>query len=159
MKHLGLDTSSKAIHIVILDENENLLNIYKADCNTKKAFKDRFPELMDNFARILVEDIDIDTVDYAVIEEPIFAQNRNVVRTLSEVVGAVWGTLCLSDIPTTLVDNGTWKKQILGSGKATKDDILEYAIEKWGDEFPEQDYADAACVALYSVKENRNGST
>ena len=159
MKHLGLDTSSKAIHIVILDENENLLNIYKANCNTKKAFKDRFPELMDNFARILVEDIDIDTVDYAVIEEPIFAQNRNVVRTLSEVVGAVWGTLCLSDIPTTLVDNGTWKKQILGSGKATKDDILEYAIEKWGDEFPEQDYADAACVALYSVKENRNGST
>ena len=40
-----------------------------------------------------------------------------------------------------------------------KDDILKYAIEKWGDKFPEQDYADAACVALYSVKENRNGST
>ena len=159
MKYLGLDTSSKAIHIVILDESENLIEIYKADCNTKKSFKDRFPELMDNFARILVEDINIDTVDYAVIEEPIFAQNRNVVRTLSEVVGAVWGTLCLSDIPTTLVDNGTWKKQILGSGKATKDDILEYAIETWGDKFPEQDYADAACVALYSVKENRNGST
>ena len=159
MKYLGLDTSSKAIHIVILDESENLIEIYKADCNTKKSFKDRFPELMDNFARIIVEDIDIDTVDYAVIEEPIFAQNRNVVRTLSEVVGAVWGILCLSDIPTTLVDNGTWKKQILGSGKATKDDILKYAIEKWGDKFPEQDYADAACVALYSVKENRNGST
>ena len=159
MKYLGLDTSSKAIHIVILDESENLIEIYKADCNTKNSFKDRFPVLMYNFARIIVEDIDIDTVDYAVIEEPIFAQNRNVVRTLSEVVGAVWGTLCLSDIPTTLVDNGTWKKQILGSGKATKDDILEYAIEKWGDKFPEQDYADAACVALYSVKENRNGST
>ena len=159
MKYLGLDTSSKAIHIVILDESEKLIEIYKADCTKSKSFRERFPELMDNFARILVEDIDIDTVDYAVIEEPIFAQNRNVVRTLSEVVGAVWGTLCLSDIPTTLVDNGTWKKQILGSGKATKDDILEYAIEKWGDKFPEQDYADAACVALCSVKENRNGST
>jgi|TARA_B100000900_G_scaffold402567_1_gene408567 Holliday junction resolvasome RuvABC endonuclease subunit len=159
MKYIGLDTSSKAIHIVELDEDENLIKIYKADCNTKKSFKDRFPELMDNFARILVEEINIDTVNYAVIEEPIFAQNRNVVRTLSEVVGAVWGTLCLSDIPTALVDNGTWKKHILGSGKATKDDILKYAIEKWGDEFPEQDYADAACIALYSVKENRNGST
>ena len=159
MKYLGLDTSSKAIHIVVLDESENLIKIYKASCDTKKSFKDRFPELMDNFARTLVEDIDIDTVDYAVIEEPIFAQNRNVVRTLSEVVGAGWGALCLSDIPTTLVDNGTWKKEILGSGKATKDDILKYEIEKWGDEFPEQDYADAACVALYSVKENRNGST
>jgi len=159
MKYLGLDTSSKAIHIVVLDESENLIKIYKAGCTNSKPFKERFSELMDNFAKTLVEDIDIDTVDYAVIEEPIFAQNRNVVRTLSEVVGAVWGALCLSDIPTTLVDNGTWKKEILGSGKATKDDILKYAIEKWGDEFPEQDYADAACVALYSVKENRNGST
>ena len=159
MKYVGVDTSSKAIHAVVLDEDENLIKIYKAECNTKKAFKDRFPELMDNFARILVEDIDIDTVNYAVIEEPIFAQNRNVVRILSEVVGAVWGTLCLSDIVTTLVDNGTWKKNILGSGKATKDDIMKYAIEKWGDKFPEQDYADAACIALYSVKENKDGGT
>ena len=43
MKYLGLDTSSKAIHIVILDESENLIEIYKADCNTKNSFKDRFP--------------------------------------------------------------------------------------------------------------------
>ena len=159
MKYLGLDTSSKAIHCVILDENGDLIELYKATCNTKDSFKKRFPPLIHEFARIVIDEIDFETVDYAVIEEPIFAQNRNVVRTLSEVVGAVWGTLCLSDIPTTLVDNGTWKKEILGSGKATKDDILKYAIEKWGDEFPEQDYADAACVALYSVKENRNGST
>ena len=47
MKYLGLDTSSKAIHIVILDDSENLIKIYKADCDTKKSFKDRFPELMD----------------------------------------------------------------------------------------------------------------
>ena len=159
MKYLGLDTSSKAIHCVILDENGDLIELYKATCNTKDSFKKRFPPLIHEFARIVIDEIDFETVDYAVIEEPIFAQNRNVVRTLSEVVGAVWGALCLSDIPTTLVDNGTWKKEILGSGKATKDDILKYAIEKWGDEFPEQDYADAACVALYSVKENRNGST
>ena len=159
MKYLGLDTSSKEIHIVELDEDVNLIKIYKAECNHKKEFKDRFPELMDSFAKILVEDTYIDTVDYAVIEEHIFAQNRNVVRTLSEVVGAVWATLCLSDIPTKLVDNGTWKKQILGSGKSTKDDIMKYATEKWGDNFPEQDYADAACIALYSVKENKDGGT
>jgi len=130
MKYLGLDTSSKAIHGVILDEEGNLISIYKATCNIKDSFKKRFPELMDNFARILIEEIDIDTVDYAMIEEPIFAQNRKVVCTLSEVVGAVWGTLCLSDIPTTLIHNMLWKKQILGNGKARKDDILKYAIEK-----------------------------
>jgi len=159
MKYLGLDTSSKAIHGVILDGEGNLISIYKATCNTKDSFKKRFPDLMDNFARVLIEEIDIDTLDYAMIEEPIFAQNRNVVRTLSEVVGAVWGTICLSDIPVSLVDNGTWKKNVIGSGKATKDAIMKYAIEKWGDEFPEQDYADAACIALYGVKEKSNGGT
>jgi len=159
MLYLGLDTSSKAIHGVVLDENENLINIYKATCNTKDSFKKRFPDLMDNFARVLIEEIDIDTLDYVIIEEPIFAQNRNVVRTLSEVVGAVWGTVCLSDVPVSLVDNGTWKKSVLGSGKATKDAIMKYAIEKWGNKFPEQDYADAACIALYAVKEKSNGCT
>ena len=111
----------------------------------------------------LIEELgDIDVVkniDKAIIEEPIFAQNRSVVRTLSEVVGAVWTILIISDIPTKLVDNGTWKKNIVGSGKAKKADIMEYAIEKWGDKFPEQDYADAACIALYAVKETNNGST
>ena len=71
MLYLGLDTSSKAIHGVVLDEDENLINIYKATCNTKDSFKKLFPDLMDNFARVLIEEIDIDTLDYAMIEEPI----------------------------------------------------------------------------------------
>tara|TARA_R110002020_G_scaffold219321_4_gene427170 strand:+ start:3143 stop:3622 length:480 start_codon:yes stop_codon:yes gene_type:complete len=159
MKYLGLDTSSKAIHCVILDENGNLIELYKATCNTKDSFKKRFPPLIHEFARIVIDEIDFETVDYAVIEEPIFAQNRNVVRTLSEVVGAVWTIMCMSEIPTTIVDNGTWKKNIIGNGKSTKDDIMSYAQEKWGDKFPEQDYADAACIALYGVKENNNGNS
>jgi len=38
MKYLGLDTSSKAIHGVILDEKENLISIHKFTCNVKKPF-------------------------------------------------------------------------------------------------------------------------
>ena len=29
---------------------------------------------------------------------------------------------------------------------------MTHAIEKWGDEFPEQDFADAACIAAWKVK-------
>jgi hypothetical protein len=104
MRYLGLDTSSKAIHGVILDEQENLISMHKVICNVKKPFKERFPELIINFMDELW-DIDIITLDLALIEEPIFAQNRNVVRTLSEVVGAVWAILNISDVSTKLVDN------------------------------------------------------
>lgn len=155
MRYLGLDTSSKAIHGVILDEQENLIATHKVICDTKKSFKERFPELIINFMDELWA-IDVVTLDLALIEEPIFAQNRNVVRTLSEVVGAVWSILSISDVPTKLVDNGTWKKNIVGNGKSTKDDIMKYAIEKWGDKFPEQDYADSACIALYGLWESNN---
>lgn len=155
MRYLGLDTSSKAIHGVILDEQENLLSTHKVICNTKNPFKERFPELLTNFMNELW-DIDAVTLDLALIEEPIFAQNRNVVRTLSEVVGAVWAILSIADVPTKLVDNGTWKKNIIGNGKSKKYDIMKYATEKWGDKFPEQDYADSACIALYGLKESDN---
>ena len=29
---------------------------------------------------------------------------------------------------------------------------MKYAIEKWGDNFPEQDYADAICIALWNKR-------
>ena len=158
MKYLGLDSSSKAIHGVILDEKENLISIHKFTCNVKNPFKERFSELIDNFVGDLGKINVVKNIDHVFIEEPIFAQNRSVVRTLSEVVGAVWAIMVICDLPTQLVDNGTWKKNVIGNGKAKKDDIMNYAIEKWGDKFPEQDYADAACIALYAVKE-KNGST
>jgi len=41
MKHVGVDTSSKAIHIVVLDGDENLIKTYKAECSIKKLFKDQ----------------------------------------------------------------------------------------------------------------------
>jgi len=36
---------------------------------------------------------------------------------------------------------------------------MQYAVDKWGDVFTEQDYADAACIALHAQKEStENGS-
>ena len=45
------------------------------------------------------------------------------------------------------VDNKHWKKEVISKGNASKTEIKNYAIDKWGDIFPEQDYADAACIA------------
>ena len=61
------------------------------------------------------------------------------------------------DIKCDYVDNTKWKKDIVGKGNASKKEIKEYAIEKWGEIFPEQDFADAACIALWAKQEERNG--
>ena len=75
-----------------------------------------------------------------------------MVSTLASVVGAVWAILVLQGIPTVRVDNNTWKKDVVGKGNVKKDEIKRFAEEKWGDKFPEQDYADAACIALWNKR-------
>jgi len=32
---------------------------------------------------------------------------------------------------------------------------MKFAIDKWGDEFSEQDYADAVCIALWNKRRSR----
>ena len=94
----------------------------------------------------------IDKVDFAAIEAAIFIQNPKATIAIANVVGAVWGFLLKEDISTTIIDNRRWKKIIIGKGNAKKDDIKAFAEEKWGDKFPEQDYADAACIALWNKR-------
>ena len=71
---------------------------------------------------------------------------------ISSVVACAKYALHRASISVVPVDNRSWKKVIIGKGNAGKPDIKKYAVEKWGDIFPEQDYADAACIALW-VKE------
>jgi Holliday junction resolvasome RuvABC endonuclease subunit len=53
------------------------------------------------------------------------------------------------------VDNRKWKKVIIGKGNASKSEIMDFSISQWGDLFPEQDYADAACIALWRKRDGR----
>jgi len=53
------------------------------------------------------------------------------------------------------VDNRRWKKVIIGKGNASKSEIMDFSISQWGDQFPEQDYADAACIALWRRRDGR----
>ena len=76
---------------------------------------------------------------------------------IAHVVGAAWLALENIGIPAILIDNRRWKKVILGKGNASKTDIKDFAVDKWGDRFPEQDYADAACIALWNKRRLDNG--
>jgi|TARA_R110002073_G_scaffold299875_1_gene466997 Holliday junction resolvasome RuvABC endonuclease subunit len=145
-KYLGLDTSSKAIHGAVVNDAEELVGLYKWSSNQKSA-GERFPEIIVDFSEELSK---IDITEKAAIEAAIFVQNRKSLISLSNMIGAVWAVLVLNNIDTSLIHHAGWKKEVLGKGSLKKDDIMSFAIEKWGNKFPEQDYADAACIALWN---------
>jgi Holliday junction resolvasome RuvABC endonuclease subunit len=95
--------------------------------------------------------------DYVFIEKPIIGNNRKYSMQISEVCGAVMGGLGLADSDSTpkvdLVDNKTWKSELLANGNASKEEVQNYIIETHpayaafcGED---QDAFDACCIALY----------
>ena len=148
MNYLGLDCSSLAIHGAIINDKEELISIHKWGSKLK-TFDSRFPEITKEFSKELSK---INKVEFASIEAAIFIQNPKTTIAIANVVGAVWAFLLEQSINTSIIDNRSWKKTVIGKGNSSKDDIKKFAVEKWGDEFPEQDYADAACIALWNKR-------
>ena len=148
MNYLGLDCSSLAVHGVIIDDDEKIISMYKWG-SKNKDFSQRFPEITLDFFDELSR---INNIDKSSIEAAIFIQNPKTTIAIAHVVGAVWLSLLWKGIETNRIENTKWKKIILNKGNASKDDIKQFSIDKWGDIFPEQDYADAACIALYSKR-------
>tara|TARA_R110002110_G_scaffold329864_4_gene541240 strand:+ start:225 stop:728 length:504 start_codon:yes stop_codon:yes gene_type:complete len=151
--YMGIDCSSRAVHAVVLDFDERIIAKGKW-FSTSSEFINRFPEMLtdfdDNLSKIKV------TLN-AAVESAIFIQNPKSTIEIASVVGAVNFICTRLAIECTLVDNRHWKKIVLGKGNLNKKDIKAFAVAKWGDVFPEQDYADAACIALWNKRRSDNG--
>ena len=146
----GFDCSSKTIHLSLIDEDENVIGLEKFE-SKDKDYETRFYEILDKF-EAYSGIIDIST---AAIESAIYIQNAKATIAIASVVAGVKLQLHRSGTPFASVDNKVWKKIIVGKGNAKKSDIMAFAVSKWGEIFPEQDYADAACIALWRKRNGR----
>jgi len=151
---LGLDCSSKAVHGIAIDAEEKIVLGCKSE-GKGSDFDTRFSEIFANFSEDLSK---IGIVSGAAVEAAIYIQNPLTTLAIAYVVGGVRVVLQQRSIPHILVNNRAWKKEILGKGNVTKPDIKAFATEKWGDIFKEQDFADAACIALW-YKRRKDGIT
>jgi len=160
--YMGIDCSSKAIHSVWIDEQERLI----AQCkwgSKKKNFEERFLdfgldfwESLSKIKVILNEKVTVQ----AAVEAAIYIQNPKATIAIASVSGLARFTCFVNGFDCEFIDNTKWKRDILGKGNASKVEIKEFAIDKWGDEkFPEQDFADAACIALCKKRRNENDRT
>lgn len=89
--------------------------------------------------------------DVVFVEEPPLAGSRNV-RTFA-ALNQVYAIVLSSTSEAYSVEVGTWKKQVVGKGNATKEEVstwLEVDHSAYsalcGDD---QNLRDAACIALY----------
>ena len=143
--HTGIDCSSRAVHATLIDDEGVLIESVKFDAKGKKAL-DRFPDIAKGLAALP----DIVYGGTVAIEKPLYFKNPHSTISISEVVGAVKGILEISHIPYRTVDNRVWKKEVVGMGNASKEDIMKYATKHFSSQFVEQDWADAACIAEWS---------
>lgn len=152
---MGIDCSSKGVHAILIDDGGRLVSRFKINV-TNVNFTERITEIFDKFQT----EISKIKVRKSAIEKAIYIQNAKATIQIASVVTAIQLACHKQKISCYLVDNKTWKKDIIGKGNSSKQDIMQYAVDKWGDVFTEQDYADAACIALHAQKEStENGST
>jgi Holliday junction resolvasome RuvABC endonuclease subunit len=149
--YLGLDCSSKAVHGSIINHDGVLQETIKWT-SPIKDFDARFVAFLTNFYEELGIIVERYPSLWVAVEAPIFIQNPRTTMQIASVVYATKFICSLHGLNSILVQNKTWKKVTVGNGNATKSDILEYANKLWDTQFAEQDWADAACVALWCKK-------
>ena len=149
--YMGLDCSSKAIHCVWVDDQERFV----AECkwgSKKNTFEERFLDFCVDFWDSLSK------IKVMLVEAAIYIQNPKATIAIASVAGVARFACHINGFDCEFVDNTKWKRDILGKGNASKLEIKEFAIEKWGkDKFPEQDFADAACIALWKKRRYVDG--
>ena len=157
--YFGFDCSTKAIHAVLLGEDAQILQQQKW-ASTKATYMERFLEITANFwaenSRIKLI-LNKSNQALAAIEAAIYIQNPKATIAIASVAGLARFACFVHGFECEFVDNTKWKRDVVGKGNCSKQDIKAFATNKWGDIFKEQDYADAACIALWKKKEKDNG--
>jgi len=83
------------------------------------------------------------------IENSPYLQNIKVTLAIHSAVDAVRFACVLNKIPYQTVEVTSWKKDVLGNGKADKAQIMSWAKAKYEDMITSQDLADAAGICEY----------
>ncbi len=145
MRIAGIDPDTKAIQIVVMGEDDEP-RICRIEAKGRRA-EDRIQAL----AAGLEESSSIwQDVRWVYIETPVMGVNAKALRDQAIVVGVIRSFLWRNGLVNSMVDNGTWKKGVLGNGHASKEEIAAYAQTMLKVPIGQpQDAYDAACIAAW----------
>ncbi len=148
---VGIDLDSKKIAAVLFVDGEfNQLLFFQSK---NKDTDERLFELYKYFESMVIKHLKPDKI---FIEDSIYVSNYRTSKALSESIGNVKLLCRLKQIPFELVSNKTWKKEIIGNGNASKEDIKKFILRQKPDLVDEpQDIIDAYAICLWGVKNDR----
>lgn len=149
---VGIDCSSKAIHVAILDDNKKLKKLFK--CESKAALSDeRFLEIVPAFKKKMKRSIKI--INKAMVEKELYIQNPATTVAIAKVVAGVQLTLSEFKIPFELITVTSWKKKTIKDPWAKKEQVQAFAIKTFGKkkDFKDQNFCDAATIGLSGFDE------
>lgn len=154
--YIGLDCSSKAVHLVVLDEVGKVKELLKAGstASTRNERLYQIGEVLEKMCGIIPPPV------VGTIEAAIFIQSPLTTISVAQVVGVAKYLMQRAGIVYCEVDNKTWKKDVLGNGKAGKPEIKEFAVQdgSMADDL-EQDYYDAYCLAKWGFLHGANSNS
>ena len=153
MKISGVDASTKRIAIVQFKDGN--LDDWNLISTMEHPLDDRIFDLYNKFK----EQIECRfKPNLVVFEEIPFVRNFRAERALSEIVGCCKLVCQENNINYRVVNNTVWKKQVLGDGRATKDEIKAFVIARYPIlAFERQDIFDACAISLLGVNLVRGG--
>ena len=144
---VGIDPDTKAITGVGLTSGKEP-HIWRIEAKGRRA-EDRIEKLFTSLRLTFPPD---KPADWVYIETPVMGVNVKALRDQAMVIGMIRYWLWSNDQAHSMVDNGTWKKGVLGNGHASKEEIAAYAqrvLHIPADQ--PQDVYDAACIAAWGV--------
>ena len=151
MEYIGVDIGKFTIYTATLLNDSSLDSLKSFGAENKNDIDRSY--ILFKYIREFFRGKDKDNTIVAV-EGPIYVGNiktttdihRNIV--LTELAASECG------IPSFQYDNRTWKKNVIGNGRASKDDIAKFFDVRWKDSecidsVYSQDEKDAACIGLH----------
>lgn len=154
MKLLGVDLGIRKVALTLFEDSK--LMSARAWETPKDVPRDA---QLHELAAAVHDNAYLFDVDSVWMEDVLIGNNRKYSMQLAETKGAVSSGLYPlriqfgTDIRT--VNVGTWKKQVIGNGKASKEDVQNYIRVTHSPYAPlcgdDQDLYDAACVGLYGL--------
>lgn len=158
MRIAGIDPDTKAITGVTLVRDKEP-SIFRVEAKGRRA-EDRIEKLYTSLRLTFMGE----PVDWVYVETPVLAQfrgktNAKALRDQAMVIGMIRYWLWSNHQPHSMVDNTVWKKGLLGSGHASKEEIAAYAqrVLHISADQP-QDVFDAACIAAWGSGQQSGGT-
>jgi len=139
---IGIDYDSHNIHVAIYDGESLLLVRQNLDKITLYAGMIDLAKLITPYVPRLI-----------LIEAPVYVQNPKATYKLTRVCTVCQLACEYPDFPYQIIPNTQWRKAAWGKAIMQKEQVVEKAIEQFGEIITDHHFADAASMALVAWRQ------